>query len=157
MYNIQKAVSRLDYAPKLKEIEVTDFQKGLGAFTPKPDKPVSFAALKETLKKAGYTLSSADITVAGTLSKDGERWTMLVTTSGQRLVLEGNNVVDAVAGAEEGATIEITGDWKTKGAGRDAYEVIMPAPKATARHHASNSRTPFTVVPPPAAPILIRT
>lgn len=138
MYNIQKAVSRLDYAPKLKEIEVTDFQKGLGAFTPKPDKPVSFAALKETLKKAGYTLSSADITVAGTLGKDGERWTILVNTSGQRLVLEGDNVVDALAGAEAGATIEITGDWKTKGAGRDAYEVIVPSgPKrgAQSRHH----------------------
>jgi hypothetical protein len=28
-------VSRLDYAPKLKEIEVTDIQKGLGVFTPR--------------------------------------------------------------------------------------------------------------------------
>ena len=69
MYNIQKAVSRLDYAPKLKEIQVTDFQKGLGIFTPKPGKPVSFAALKQTLKKAGYSLASADITVAGTLDR----------------------------------------------------------------------------------------
>src|SRR4029453_7652687 len=67
---IQKAVSRLDYAPKLKEIEVTDFQKGLGVFTPLPNKPVSFAELKATLKKAGYTLDSADITVIGTLTKD---------------------------------------------------------------------------------------
>jgi hypothetical protein len=39
VYNIQKAVSRLDYAPKLKEVEVTDIKKGLGVFTPKPDKP----------------------------------------------------------------------------------------------------------------------
>lgn len=144
MYNIQKAVSRLDYAPKLKEIEVTDFQKGLGAFTPKPDKPVSFAALKETLKKAGYTLSSADITVAGTLGKDGERWTMLVTTSGQRLVLEGDDVVDALAGAEAGATIQITGEWQTKGAGRDAYEVIVPVfkPGAKSHHHHSYGSEP---------------
>jgi hypothetical protein len=40
VYNIQKAVSRLEFAPKLKEIEVTDIQKGLGVFTPKSDKPV---------------------------------------------------------------------------------------------------------------------
>jgi hypothetical protein len=53
VYNIQKAVSRLDYAPKLKEIEITDIKKGVAVFTPKPDKPVSFAALKATLKSAG--------------------------------------------------------------------------------------------------------
>jgi len=63
-------VSRLDYAPPLKEIQVTDIQKGLGVFTPKPEKPVSFAALKATLKKAGYTLDAADITVAGALEKN---------------------------------------------------------------------------------------
>jgi len=61
VYNIQKAVSRLDYAPKLKEIEVTDIKKGIGEFTPKPDKPVSFAALKATLKSAGYVLDTAEI------------------------------------------------------------------------------------------------
>ena len=72
MYNIQKAVSRLDYAPKLKEIELTDIKKGLGEFTPKPEKPVSFAALKATLKSAGYVLDAADITIAGTLDQEGE-------------------------------------------------------------------------------------
>jgi hypothetical protein len=130
VYNIQKAVSRLDYAPKLKEIEVTDFQKGLGVFKPKPDKPVSFAALKETLKKAGYTLDAADITVEGTLSRDGERWALDVKPSGQRFILEGANILQALAGTEVGASIEITGDWKTKGTGRDAHEVIVPGPKA---------------------------
>jgi hypothetical protein len=99
VYNIQKAVSRLDYAPKLKEIQVTDFQKGLGHFTPKPDKPVSFAALKDTLKKAGYTLDAADITVGGTLSKDAKRWSIIVKSSGQRLLLEGLNVDQAIGSA----------------------------------------------------------
>ncbi len=60
VYNIQKAVSRLESAPKLKEIEITDINVGLGVLTPKPDQPVSFGALKETLKKAGYALDSAD-------------------------------------------------------------------------------------------------
>jgi hypothetical protein len=130
VYNIQKAVSRLDYAPKLKEIEVTDIQKGLGVFTPKPDRAVSFAALKETLKKAGYTLDAADITVAGTLAKDDKGWVLVVKTSGQRLALEGPNVDQALAGKGVDASVEITGDWKTSGAGPSTHEVILPVGKA---------------------------
>jgi hypothetical protein len=126
VYNIQKAVSRLDYAPKLKEIQVTDIQKGLGVFTPKPDKPVSFAALKETLKKAGYVLDAADITVAGTLAKGDKGWVLVVRTSGQRLDLEGPNVDQALAGKSVDANVEITGDWKTSGTGPTTHEVISP-------------------------------
>jgi hypothetical protein len=120
-------VSRLDYAPKLKEIKVTDFQKGLGHFTPKPDKPVSFAALKETLKKAGYTLASADITVKGTLLKEGNGWVVTLKSSGQRLWLEGPNVDDALERSDAGNQVEITGDWKTVGTDAAAREVISPA------------------------------
>ena len=128
MYNIQKAVSRLDFAPKLKEIQVTDFKKGLGVFTPKPDKPVSFAALKESLKKAGYMLDAADITVAGKLTKDENGWAIVVQQSGQRFAVEG-----ALAGGEPDETIELTGDWKTVGTGANAHETIYPsAPKTTA-------------------------
>ena len=140
MYNIQKAVSRLDFAPKLKEIEVTDFKKGLGVFTPKPDKPVSFAALKESLKKAGYTLDAADITVAGKLTKDDRGWAIVVEQSGQRLALEGPNVGQALAGAKEGDSIELTGDWKTVGTGSNTHETISPSP----RKNAASSRS-FTV------------
>jgi len=132
VYNIQKAVSRLGYAPKLKEIELTDIKKGRGGFVPKPDKPVSFAALKATLKSAGYVLDAADITVAGMLSKEGDVWVVKVTTSGQKFVLEGPNVGLTVAGIEEGSSIEITGDWKTAGEGNSAREVITPAEKKQA-------------------------
>ena len=134
MYNIQKAVSRLEFAPKLKEIQVTDFKKGLGAFTPKPDKPVSFAALKQTLKKAGYTLAAADITVVGTLAGDEKSWTIVVQQSGQRFALQGPNVERALAGAKPGDTIELTGDWTTSGKGPNTDETINPsAPKTAAR------------------------
>ena len=126
MYNIQKAVSRLDYAPKLKEIAVTDIKKGLGEFTPKPDKPVSFAALKATLKSAGYVLDAADIAVAGTLEKEGDVWVVTVKPSGQKFVLEGPNVTNAVSGNEPGSPIEIIGNWKTVGQGTSAREVIVP-------------------------------
>jgi len=136
VYNIQKAVSRLDFAPKLKEIQVTDFQKGLGVFTPKPDKLVSFAALKESLKKAGYTLAAADISVAGTLVSDDKGWAIVVKSSGQRFTLAGANVDQTVAGAKAAETIELTGDWKTVGAGPTAYEAIYPsARKTTARRN----------------------
>jgi hypothetical protein len=132
VYNIQKAVSRLDFAPKLKEIKVTDFQKGLGVFTPRPDKPVSFAALKESLKKAGYTLAAADITVAGTLARDEKGWAIVVQQSGQRLALNGPNVDQALAGAKPGDSIELTGDWKTVGTGSNTQETISPSPRKTA-------------------------
>jgi len=132
VYNIQKAVSRLDYAPKLKEIEITDIKKGLGVFTPKPDKAVSFAALKATLKSAGYVLDSADITVAGTLSKEGDAWIVTAKPSGQKFVLEGENVANAVSGLEDGSAIEIAGGWKTEGEGTNAREVIAPAEKKQA-------------------------
>jgi hypothetical protein len=136
VYNIQKAVSRLEYAPKLKEIQVTDFQKGLGAFSPKPDKQVSFAALKETLKKAGYTLNAADLTVAGTLARDERGWTIVVQESGQRFVLDGPNIDRALMGASAGDTVELTGDWKTVGIGRNTHETISPSarkPNASGR------------------------
>jgi len=135
VYNIQKAVSRLDYAPKLKEIELTDIKKGLGEFTPKPDKPVSFAALKATLKSAGYVLDAADITVAGTLDQEGENWVVTIKPSGQKFVLEG-----PVTGLEVGSAIEITGDWKTVGKGNSAREVITPAKKTQASRTSSDFR-----------------
>jgi len=127
VYNIQKAVSRLDYAPKVKEIEITDIKKGLGVFTPKPDKPVSFAALKATLKSAGYVLDAADISVAGTLSKEGDVWIVTVKQSGQKFVLEGPNMEKGMTGTEPGSPVEITGAWKTAGKGTSAREVITPA------------------------------
>ncbi len=119
-------MSRLDYAPKLKEIEITDIKKGLGVFTPKPDRAVSFAALKAALKKAGYTLDSAEITVAGTLKRDGDRWWLVADPSGQRFALEGADAAKLLAGAMVDARVEVIGDWKTVGDGAQAREVISP-------------------------------
>jgi hypothetical protein len=146
VYNIQKAVSRLDYAPKLKEIQVTDFQKGLGVFTPKPDKPVSFAALKETLKKAGYTLGAADITVAGKLARDAKGWAIVVQASGQQIALAGPNVPPLLGGVEEGDAIELTGDWKTIGSGPNARETIYPSAAKTNANALAIIRRPLTPV-----------
>jgi len=125
VYNIQKAVSRLNYAPKLKEIQITDIKKGLGTFTPKPDQAVSFAALKTTLKKAGYTLDSASIDIAGTLAHDDSGWQIIADTSGQRFTLEGKTLEQALAGYASGAHVEINGDWKSIGEKPNAREAVM--------------------------------
>lgn len=153
-------MSRLDYAPKLKEIEITDIKKGLGVFRPKPDKAVSFTALKETLKKAGYTLDTADIMVVGVLAQDGKDWVLVVDETKQRFALEGE-ISKLMADAAPDMRVEITGDWKTEGAGTSAREVIsvqtmkradnaskiasltttgaLPAPAAEASHGRSGS------------------
>jgi hypothetical protein len=125
VYNIQKAVSRLEYAPKLKEIEITDIKKGLGVFVPKPDKAVSFAALKETLKKAGYKLDTADITVAGKLAREGDKWLLVSSLSGQKFLLEGKALSALTAGIEPDSPVEITGIWKTAGEGTSAAQEVI--------------------------------
>jgi len=143
-------VSRLDYAPKLKEIELTDIKQGLGEFTPKPDKPVSFAALKATLKSAGYVLDAADITIAGKLGKDGDDWIVTMEASGQKFVLE------SVANeAQIGSPVEITGKWKTVGQGAGAREVVMAVEKMRAQFIQANfvSREPPTLSAERAKPL----
>jgi hypothetical protein len=88
------------------------------------------AALKETLKKAGYTLDSAGITVAGTLAKSDNGWSIGIQGSGQKIFLSGPNVDQAIDGANVGSSIEITGDWKTVGTGPTAFETVSPPRKA---------------------------
>ena len=117
-------MSRLDFAPKLKEIQVTDIKKGLGVFTPRPDKAVSFSALKDTLKKAGYTLDAADITVVGTLERDGQGWALVVEGTGQRFNLVGENLSQVLADAAPEERVEIAGDWKTEATATSAREVV---------------------------------
>ena len=124
MYNIKKAVSRLDFAPKLEAIEIIDIKQGLGKFTPKPDKMASFAALKEALKKAGYKLDSAEISVTGSLVQDGAGWWIEVHRSKQRFALEGEKVKQVAAELATGASFKVTGDWQTSEQGKTKREVI---------------------------------
>lgn len=124
MYNIKKAVSRLDFAPKLDDIKVTDIKRGLGAFTPKPDKAASFAALKSALKKAGYTLDSAEITVVGTLVREGAGVWLEADLSKQRFALAGENLQQLLEGAEAGTRVEVIGDWQTNDKNAASDEVI---------------------------------
>jgi hypothetical protein len=124
VYNIKKAVSRLDFAPKIEAIEIIDIKQGLGKFTPKPAKAASFAALKETLKKAGYKLDSAEITVIGTLMRDEAGWWMEIAESKQRFALEGDSLRKLSVEAATGARFKVTGDWRTIEQGKTNREVI---------------------------------
>jgi hypothetical protein len=117
-------VSRLDFAPKIDDIKVVDIKRGLGEFIPKPDKAASFTALKETLKKAGYTLASADVTVVGTLVRDGSTWLIEADKSKQRFALEGANIDKLLQGFDAGTRVELTGDWQTVGKASASREVI---------------------------------
>jgi hypothetical protein len=156
VYNIQKAVSRLDYAPKLKEIQLTDIKQGIGVFTPKPERAVSFTALKATLKKAGYTLASADITITGTLLRDDKGWWLLINPSGQRFALEGATVDRLLAGLAPNASVEMTGDWKTVGEGTAAREVVAPQTmkKVESTQKAASAMSDISEEPAGEAPVV---
>ena len=123
MYNIKKAVSRLEFAPKLDQIKVTDIKRGLGEFTPGADKHVSFAALKEALKKAGYRLDSARLIVTGALARDESGWWLEADSSKQRFAVEAS---DLLKDAEPGARVELSGDWRTLNEGKATRESIRP-------------------------------
>lgn len=125
MYNIKKAVSRLDFAPRIDEIKVTDIKHGIGIFKPKPDKAASFDALKAALKKAGYVLASAEITVSGMLVRGESGWSIEVEPSKQRFVLEDTKAGEILKGFAAGDQVEVRGDWETVGVGAQAREVIQ--------------------------------
>ena len=132
-------MGRLDFAPKLDEIKITDIKRGLGVFTPKPDRLASFAALKSTLKKAGYTLDSAEITVVGAAVRDDSGWWIEADTSKQRFALEGSDLGKLLQDVPAGARIEVTGDWQTVGKQAAAREVIRP--KSVTKTAAVTTRT----------------
>lgn len=120
-------MSRLNFAPKLDDIKITEIKQGLGEFAPRPDKAASFEALRETLKKAGYTLASADITLSGTLVREGDKWAVEANPSKQRFYLAGPDVDKLLQGIDVGSAIEVQGDWQTDinaGARREVVRIV---------------------------------
>ena len=117
-------MSRLDFAPKTDDIRVTDIKRGLGEFAPKPGKAISFDAISSALKKAGYTLASADIIVEGVLVRENNGWWLEVDLSKQRFALEGGDVDKLLQGMDSGSRVEVAGDWQTVGKDAAKREVI---------------------------------
>jgi hypothetical protein len=95
------------------------------------------------LKKAGYTLDSAEITVTGKLEREGQTWWLVAAPSGQRFALEGQTLEQVLSGDASGDEVEVVGSWKTEGAGADAREVVTPreVKKAEAAVRAADFRT----------------
>src|SRR4030095_14768688 len=123
-FNIRKSVSLLDFGPKPEEVKITDFNQGLCVFAPKAEKPVRFADLEATLKRAGVKLISAAITVSAKLSRDDSGLWLVAGASGQRFKLSGDGPGAEVEAGAAGADLEVIGDWQTGGKSCEQCEVI---------------------------------
>lgn len=110
---------RLEFAPDPKEMEVKDITNGRFVFRPRPDKPVSLAALKTAVTKAGYTIEGTWVEVSGTLTEDGR---LRVPETGQLFRLEGEERLRALR-EKAGASGRVTaaGSWKVT----DRQETIL--------------------------------
>jgi hypothetical protein len=112
----------------------------------------------------GSSCASAKITVNGKLARDASGWSLMTDTSGQRFVLEGEGVDQALPDAAPNAQVEVTGDWKTAGEGKEIISPL-PAKKAGQSHNergANQAKTEYVDVtsggplegaPFPVAPI----
>ena len=80
------------------------------------------------LKKAGYTLDSAEITIVGTPFNDEDGWTLVVVPSGQRFRLEGKNFDQSLSAAAPHTSLETT--FLLRGIGRLEGSAV-PGSKAT--------------------------
>ncbi len=67
---MKAAVSRLEFGPEPREMEVTDIATGHFVFAPVEGEEVSFADLDEAIENAGYAIESAAIRVAGTVTDE---------------------------------------------------------------------------------------
>src|SRR4029453_11100121 len=76
-----------------------------------------------SLKKAGYTLDSANLRVQGTLVQNGELWFLDNPVSGQRFAIAGN-AHGILRELDVNSQVEIQGDWKTIGEGKNSQEQI---------------------------------
>jgi hypothetical protein len=148
-FNIRKAVSLLDFGPKPEEVKITDFYQGLCEFAPKGEKPVRFADLKATLKRAGFKLISAEITVSGKLSHDDSGWWIESVGSGQRFELAGYGPGAEVEKGAAGVDFELVGDWQTGSKSCEKCEVIRVRSGKIGDRRSETSDVPF----PNASPI----
>lgn len=113
MYGIKAAVRRLEFAPDLEAMEVTDVENGRFVFPPRPGKPVSLADLETAVTKAGYEIEGARIEVSGTLTPEGR---LRMPETGQVFRLEGEERLRALREkAADGGPVAVAGTWKTVG------------------------------------------
>lgn len=119
MYNVKAAVSRLEFGPKPKEMEVTDIRTGHFVFRPVEGEEVSYLELSEAIENAGYEIEDAAITVAGRVTDDRH----LETPDGKvfELAAAGPAGEERLAALEPGSDTILSGAWKAV----EGVEVIL--------------------------------
>ncbi|MFP3939706.1 MAG: hypothetical protein ACLF0P_05315 [Thermoanaerobaculia bacterium] len=102
-------MSRLDFGPAAKEMEVTDIATGHFVFAPAEGEEVSFSALDEAIRNAGYEIEAASITVAGAVTDRRH----LETPGGQlfHLTAAGAPPGEPPEGLEPGREVTVRGSW----------------------------------------------
>ena len=119
MHNITTAVRRLSFAPKPKDMKVTDVKTGHFVFVPRADRPARFVELRRELVNAGYDVEGTTIEVRGTLAADG---TLVTTGTRQVFALSGPAVAKLRQALATGAEAIVAGAWSGDAKG-DRIEV----------------------------------
>lgn len=103
-------MSRLEFAPKPKQMEVTDIATGHFVFAPVPGKEISYPALDEAIRNAGYEIEDAALTVTGTVTDERH----LTTPEGQvfHLTSAGEGGKRRLGSLEAGRQVTVRGAWK---------------------------------------------
>lgn len=109
---------RLEFAPELEKMEVTDIESGRFVFPPRADQPVGLEDLRKAVIKAGYEIEGTRIEVAGILTADGK---LRVPETGQIFRLEGEERLRGLQGQSAGGQVTAAGVWKAQ----DGEEVIV--------------------------------
>ena len=119
MYGIKAAVRRLDFAPDIKDMKVSDIESGRFVFTPRPGKPVSLTALRTAVTKAGYEIEGTWVEVSGTLIEDGR---LRGPETGQLFRLEGEERLRTLREkADPAGRVSAAGVWKVA----DGQETVL--------------------------------
>lgn len=127
MYGIKAAVRRLDIAPDLKEMEVTDITNGRFVFKPRPGKRVSLEDLRKAISKAGYEIEETRIEVAGILTSNGLR----VPETDQVFLLEGAELLRQLREKAGAGQVTAAGSWRVE----DRQEtIVLEEPRVPGAH-----------------------
>jgi hypothetical protein len=117
VYNVKTAVSRLSFAPRAKDMQVTDVKTGHFVFVPKPDRPVSREELERSVTRAGYQIEDIWIEVRGAVASGG----LQASGTGQTFALAGAKAGELKA-PPAGAPLVVRGRWRP-GPGGGTIEV----------------------------------
>lgn len=103
-------MSRLDFAPEPKQMEVTDIATGHLVFRPVPGKQISYTALDKAIRDAGYEIEDAAVDMIGIVTDERH----LRTPNGQvfHLTAPDDAGKKRLAGLRAGREITLRGAWK---------------------------------------------